>query len=368
MKPLVAAHIESLTPYIPGKPAEELERELGITGAVKLASNESALGPSPRALDAVRAALAASHRYPDDEAHALRSRLAALHGIEVAELCLGHGSNELIDLSVRAFATPSEHAVIGVPSFSCYGLSLHAANIPTTAVPMRDGLFWDLGRVREAVRPETKLVYLDNPGNPTSTHIAAPALRTFLRELPASVIAVVDEAYFEFGTAADYESALHMRELRERLLVLRTFSKAYGLAGLRLGYAIGKPELISYIQRVRVPFNASTAAQAAALAALDDVAHLRRCIELNASERTRVTRALENLGLRVAPSQTNFVCVHVDRPAKSVYDALLRAGVIVRPFGPPLDRHLRISIGLPVENDRLLEVLPTVLRDVPAGA
>jgi histidinol-phosphate aminotransferase len=148
---------------------------------------------------------------------------------------------------------------------------------------------------------------------------------------------------------------------------LRTFSKAYGLAGLRLGYAIGKPELISYLQRVRVPFNASTVAQAAALAALDDVAHLRRCIELNASERTRVTVALEGLGLRVAPSQTNFVCVHVNRPAKVVYDALLRAGVIVRPFGPPLDRHLRISIGLPNENDRLLEVLPGVLRNVPAS-
>jgi histidinol-phosphate aminotransferase len=367
VKPLVAAHIASLTPYIPGKPAEELERELGIVGAVKLASNESALGASPRALEAARAAVAAAHRYPDDEAHALRTRLAAFHGVERAELCLGHGSNELIDLCVRAFATSREHAVIGVPSFSCYGLSLHAADIPTSAVPLRDGLFWDLARVQQAVRPETKLVFLDNPGNPTSTHIAGSALRTFLRELPASVVAVVDEAYFEFATAADYESALHMRDLRERLLVLRTFSKAYGLAGLRLGYAIGRPELISYVQRIRLPFNANSVAQAAALAALDDDAHLRRCIELNARERTRMTRGLEALGLQVAPSQTNFVCVNVARPAQGVYNALLRAGVIVRPFGPPLERHLRISVGLPEENDRLLATLPKALAELPVG-
>ncbi|HEX4354452.1 MAG TPA: histidinol-phosphate transaminase [Polyangiales bacterium] len=364
MKPLVAPHIASLTPYIPGKPIEELERELGIHGAVKLASNESALGPSPRVVDAVRAAAACLHRYPDDTAHALRSRLADMHRVSIDEVCLGHGSNELIDLSVRAFATPREHAVIGSPTFSCYGLSLHAADVPTTVVPLRDSLFWDLDRVLAAVQPETKLVYLDNPGNPTSTHIADQALRAFLRALPADVIAVIDEAYFEFATAADYASALGMRDLRERLIVMRTFSKAYALAGLRLGYAIARPQLISYLQRVRVPFNANSVVQAAALAALDDDEHLRRSVALNDRERARMSDALWALGLAVAPSQTNFVCVQLDRPAKLVYEALLRAGVIVRPFGPPLDRHLRISVGLPEENDRLLRTLPVVMQQV----
>jgi histidinol-phosphate aminotransferase len=368
VRPLVAAHIESLSPYVPGKPADELERELGIVGAVKLASNESALGPSVQVVEAVRAAAAALHVYPDDVSAALRTKLAELHGVHSTELAFGHGSNELIDLIVRAFATPDEHAVIGVPSFACYGLSLHAANIPTSTVPLRAGLFWDLHAVRKALRPETKLVFLDNPCNPTSTHIPALGLRAFLAELPESVIAVVDEAYFEFADAPDYQSALGMRDVRERLLVLRTFSKAYGLAALRVGYAIGNATLISYLQRVRVPFNVNTLAQVAALAALEDSAHLRRCVALNSAERARVSRALEGLGLAVAPSQTNFLCVQLDRPAGTVYDALLRGGVIVRPFGPPLHRHLRISIGLPADNDRLLATLPAVLKRIPVDA
>ena len=417
MKRLVAPHIEKLTPYVPGKPAQELERELGISGAVKLASNECPLGPSPLVLDAVRAAAAALHRYPDDDAYALRQRLAERHGVHADEICLGHGSNQLIDLIARAFATPEEHAVLGHPSFSCYRLQLSAANVPFSEVPMRaadisepalrggskfdisepalrggskvdisepalrggskvdisepalrggsKGLFWDLPRVLAAVRPETKLVFLDNPGNPISTHIPGGELRAFLRELPENVVAVVDEAYVDFVTASDYASALELRRERERLLILRTFSKAYGLAGLRLGYAIGPAVLLSYMKRVGVPFSANSLAQVAALAALQDRAHLERCVTLNATERARLTEGLTKLGLAVAPSQTNFVCVHVERPAALVYEALLQVGVIVRPFGPPLDRHLRISVGLPEENDRLLALLPGVLAKLP---
>jgi histidinol-phosphate aminotransferase len=319
-------------------------------------------------VEAVRAAAASLHVYPDDAAAALRTKLAELHAVRRTELAFGHGSNELIDLIVRAFATPQEHAVVGAPSFACYALSLHAANIPTSTVPLRGGLFWDLHAVRNALRPETKLVFLDNPCNPTSTHIPGADLRAFLAELPESVIAVVDEAYFDFADAPDFQSALGMRDVRERLLILRTFSKAYGLAALRLGYAIGNAKLISYLQRVRVPFNVNTLAQVGALAALEDTAHLRRCVALNTAERARVSHALEGLGLAVAPSQSNFVCVQVDRPAAIVYAALLRAGVIVRPFGPPLHRHLRITIGLPEDNDRLLATLPDVLKRIPVDA
>jgi histidinol-phosphate aminotransferase len=363
--PLVAANIEALSPYVPGKPAEELERELGIQNAVKLASNENPLGASPRAIEAVRSAASALHRYPDDAAHDLRSRLAAFHNVDTDEIVLGHGSNELIDVIVRTFATSHEHAVIGAPSFSCYALSLQAANIPASVVPLRDGLLWDLNAVRAALRPETKLLFLDNPGNPVSTHIASDALRDFLRALPAGVVAVLDEAYFEYADAPDYASALGMRDLHERLIVLRTFSKAYGLAALRLGYAIAPRALISYLLRVRMPFNANSLAQRAALAALEDQAHLRRCIELNTRERAHLTEALQQLGLRVAKSQTNFVCVDVDRPAAPVYLGLLQKGVIVRPFGPPLHRHLRISVGLPEENARFLSALSEVLAASP---
>lgn len=367
MTPLVADNIEAISPYIPGKPAEQLERELGITGAVKLASNENPLGPSPLALQRATAAAATMHLYPDDQAYTLRREIAERNGVSPAEVGLGHGSNELIDLIVRTFATPGEHAVVGAPSFSCYGLCLAAANVPTTVVPLRDSLFWDLAAVRAALERKTKLLFIDQPGNPCSTHIPAAALRALLSDVPEDVIIVIDEAYSEFADAPDFASALGMRELRERLIVLRTFSKAYGLAGLRLGYAVSTPEIIAYLQRVRVPFNANAVVQAAALGALEDREHLRRTVEHNNRERARVTAALEGLGLPVAPSQTNFVCVYVDRPASQVYQALLLAGVIVRPFGPPLHRHLRISIGLTQENDRFLDVLPRVLSQIPVG-
>jgi histidinol-phosphate aminotransferase len=309
----------------------------------------------------MRAASEHTHRYSDDRSYELRIELAARLGVAPDELAFGHGSNELIDLSVRAFATPAEHAVIGAPSFSCYGISLRAAGVPTTVVPLRGNMFWDLDAMAAALKPQTKLVFIDNPNNPTSTHVPASALEKFLREIDPSVVVVIDEAYLQYVDAADYASALTLRNVRERLIVLRTFSKAYALASLRLGYAVGRPDVVSYLDRVRVPFNANGMVQAAAVAALRDEAHLKRGVSLNASERARLTAALGQLGLEVAPSQTNFVCVRIDRPAHAVFEALLRAGVIVRPFGPPLDRHLRISVGLPDENDRLLAVLPSVL-------
>lgn len=358
---MVAPHIETIAPYVPGKPAEELERELGIASAVKLASNENPLGASQAVTAALRAALPNVHRYADDRSYELRTALAAHLSVASDELAFGHGSNELIDLSVRAFATPAEHAVIGAPSFSCYGISLRAAAIPTTVVPLRENLFWDLDAISAALRPETKLVFIDNPNNPTSTHVPSDALERFLRAVDPSVIVVIDEAYVHFANGSDYASALTLRHCRERLIVLRTFSKVYGLASLRLGFAVGPAELVSHLDRIRVPFNANGLAQVAALAALGDQAHVERSVALNTTERARLTARLSELGLAVAPSQTNFLCVRIDRPAHAVFDALLRQGVIVRPFGPPLDRHLRISVGLPDENDRLLAVLPSVL-------
>ena len=363
-RPLVAPHVDAVQQYVPGKPAEELERELGIASAVKLASNENPLGASPAVVRAITAEAGHTHRYADDRCHELRMELARRLGVQPEELAFGHGSNELLDLCVRTFATPSEHAVIGAPSFSVYGISLKAAGVPTTVVPLRDKLFWDLEAVAAAIRPETKLIFIDNPNNPTSTHVPGPSLAQFLREVDQSIVVVIDEAYLHYANAPDYQSALELRSLRERLVVVRTFSKAYALASLRLGYAVSTKEIVSYLDRVRLPFNANGIAQAAALAALGDEAHLARVVELNTLERTRLATALEALGLSVAPSQANFLCVKIDKPAQAAFDALLREGVIVRPFGPPLDRHLRISVGLPEENDRLLAALPAVLSRI----
>ena len=361
MKPLVAPHIETVQPYVPGKPVEELERELGITGAVKLASNENPLGPSPKVLDVLTGSTREVNRYPDAHAHALRMRLAAVHAIEPTELAFGCGSNELIDLVVRTFVGPSDHAIIGAPSFVCYEMSLRVANVPTTRVALRNSLDWDLNAVYAALRPETKLVFLDNPNNPTSTHIGRSDLEAFLRALPRDVITVVDEAYFEFANAPDYVSALALRHLHERLVVLRTFSKAHGLAALRVGYAVASAAIVGYLDRVRAPFNVGSLAQLAAVASLDDPQHVARYVEMNRSERLRLSTALSALGCVVAPSQTNFLCVGLGRPAAAVYEQLLRAGVIVRVFGAPLAEHLRISIGLPTENDRLLDALRQAL-------
>jgi histidinol-phosphate aminotransferase len=353
-------HLEHVQAYSPGKPVEELERELGIRDAVKLASNENPLGPSPKAISAMREAASFVHRYPDTQANTLRQRLAQLHGVALDELAFGHGSNELIDLICRAFASPAEHAVIGTPSFVCYRLALLVADVPMTEVPLDRGLYWNAERMLEAVLPQTRLMFLDNPNNPTSTHLGRPALERLLSALPTHVIPVIDEAYFHFADAADYTSALALRALSPNLIVLRTFSKVYGLAAARAGYAIGPRELIGCLPRVGVPFNLSSLVQAGALAALDDHEHLARSVELNRRERPRLARMLEALGLGVAESQANFLCVAMRREATPIYDALLHKGVIVRPIAG-LPEHLRISVGLPEENDRLIAALREVL-------
>jgi histidinol-phosphate aminotransferase len=361
MERLVADNIERLIAYTPGKPIEELERELGISDVIKLASNENPVGPSPKVLEAIALAAPEIHRYPDAIGFALKTDLCAHHDVRMDELCLGNGSNELIDIICRTFTTPDEHIVFGDPSFVCYWLGATAANAAFTKVPLRENLYWDVDAMLGAVTPKTKVLFLANPNNPTGTHLDEAGLRRLLSELPPSVVAVIDEAYVQFADADDFESALAMRGLRERLIVLRTFSKAYGLASLRVGYAIAKPELIDFVNRVRAPFNTGAVGQAAARAALEDAAWMERYVEMNRVERARVSAGLVEAGLTVAPSQTNFVLADFGRPGKEIYDALLRKGVIIRPMPKPIDTWLRITIGLPEENDRLLQSV----KDLP---
>ena len=359
-RPLVLPSVEGLVPYEGGKPIEELARELGVTDAVKLASNENPLGPSPKALAAARAEVERIHLYPDGAAYRLRQRLAEFYGVSMDEVILGTGSNELLDLFVRTFARADDHLVFAEPSFVVYKISALAYGIPFTAVPLRE-LTHDLSAMAAAVTPRTRLLFVANPNNPTGTHVGREQVEALLRTVPEEVIVVMDEAYFEYADAADYPDSLSLRHLRERLLVVRTFSKIYGLAGLRVGYAVGPRQLIDYLNRVRAPFNVSTVGQAAALAALDDTAHVERSRTTNQVERARLTRELEALGLGVAPSQANFVLVDLGRPARPVYDALLRKGVIVRPFAS-LPTSLRVTVGTAAENTRFLSALVEVLR------
>jgi histidinol-phosphate aminotransferase len=299
------------------------------------------------------------HRYPDGAAYALRNALSRFHGVRADEVLQGAGSNELLDLVVRTFATPAHHIVFGEPAFVVYRIASLSYGVPFTAVPLKNHVH-DLPAMADAVKPNTRVLFVANPNNPTGTHVGRSAVEELLCKVPPEVIVVMDEAYFEYADAADYPNSLALRHLRERLIVMRTFSKVYGLAGLRVGYAIGPAPLIDYMNRVRAPFNTSIPAQAAAIAALEDQAFVEQSHTSNAAERARLARELEEMGLAVAPSQANFVLVDVGRPARPVYDRLLERGVIVRPFGS-LPTSLRVTCGLPRENDRFLSALKEVL-------
>jgi histidinol-phosphate aminotransferase len=358
---LVTDSIAQLKPYEPGKPLEELERELGISSAVKLASNENPLGPSPRALLAAQGALAALHRYPDAAQHSLRQRLAAFLRVDAAEIALGAGSNELLDLLVRTFCTPQQHVVFADPSFVVYRMACLAHGVPHSAVPLTQDLRHDLPGMLAAVRSDTRLIFIANPNNPTGTYVSLAELSKFLEQVPREVIVALDEAYIEYATARDFPNGLRLRQLHPNLVCLRTFSKAYGLAALRLGYAIAPKEIVHYLDCVRAPFNVNSVAQAAGIAALDDQEHVQKVTALNATERERLVQQLSQRGFHVWPSQANFVLIDLARPAVPIYQALLNEGVIVRPM-PSLPTSLRVTVGVPEENQRFLAALDRVMQ------
>lgn len=361
MNDLIPPNVQERTPYKPGKPLEELERELGITGAIKLASNENPYGAAPEVLEVIQKNLGELGFYPDGAAFALRSAIAEFHDVSFEEVVTGNGSNELIDLVCFSYLTKEDHVVFGDPSFICYRLGCLAAGVPYTAVPLTDHLAWDVDALLAAVTEKTKVLFLANPNNPTGAHMGEADLKRLITELPPRVLLVMDEAYVEFADAPDYKSALDVDVTRERMIVLRTFSKAYGLAALRIGYALGKPEVIDALHRMRAPFNVGRLAQAAGVVALKAQDHVRRYTAENREERARVSSVLSERGLRVAPSQTNFLLVGFEEPGVDVYERLLRKGVIVRPMPPPIEDWLRITIGTPTQNDRLLEALSAVL-------
>lgn len=357
---LANAQILELEPYQPGKPIEELERELGIRGAIKLASNENPWPPSPRVLETLREALTTLNRYPDGSGYYLRQALAKRHGVSPEAVILGNGSNELLELLARAFVRPGEEVVFPHPSFVVYPLIAQAVGASRVAIPLRDHRL-DLEAMAHAITPRTKLVFVANPNNPTGTIVTAAEVEAFLARLPERVIVVFDEAYVDFAQGPDFPDSLATLRQGRRVVILRTFSKMASLAGLRVGYGMADPDCVGLLHRIRQPFNVNSLAQAAALAALADEEHARRTVDLVVREREALGRAFEALGLQYVPSQANFVLVEVP-DAQTVYQRLLRAGIIVRPmaaFG--LEGALRITVGTPEENARLLAGLRAAL-------
>ena len=360
---LAAPQIAGLTPYVPGKPLSELERELGIREAVKLASNENPLGCGEAARAAFAAAGAELARYPDGGGFALRRAIAEHHGLDAAQVTVGNGSNDVLDLIARTFLGPGVESVFSAHAFAVYPIATQAAGATARVAAARD-YGHDLDALGALVNERTRVVWIANPNNPTGTWLAAAPLRAFLAALPAHVLAVVDEAYFEYVEEPDYPDTSTWLDELPNLIVTRTFAKVHGLAALRVGYGLSHPAVAELLNRVRQPFNVNAPAQAAAVAALGDAAHVARSVAHNRSEMARVTAGLARLGLGWIPSVCNFVTADLGRPAAPVDQALLRRGVICRPvanYGLP--NHLRISIGLPEENDRLLDTLAAVLAE-----
>jgi len=357
---LANEHILGIAPYEPGKPIEELERELMIQNPIKLASNENPLSPSDRVQKAIVAALASLNRYPDGSGFYLRQALAKKHGVMPDQIVLGNGSNELIELLVRSFLRPGDEAVVPHPSFVVYPMIVQAAGGVRVMVMLKDFRL-DLDAMARAITPMTKIVFVANPNNPTATIVTRDEVEHFLSRVPERTIVVFDEAYVDFAQGPDFPDSLgHLRGGR-RVAVLRTFSKIVSLAGLRIGYVVADPECIALLNRIRQPFNVNTLAQVAALAALEDEAHARATVAMIQTGVKTLYRALDAMGLKYVPTRANFILIEVSDAAR-VYQQLLRAGVIVRPmasFG--LERALRITVGTPEENARLVQALGAVL-------
>jgi histidinol-phosphate aminotransferase len=357
---LIPEYLRGLPVYVPGKPIEEVERELKIQ-AVKLASNENPLGPSPKAIAAARAVLGDSNRYPDGGTHLLREKLAGRHGVSQEEIFVGLGSSEIIDLAARVLLRPGLQGLTSEGTYAPFSVAIRASGAELVLVPQREFAF-DLKAMAKAITPKTGLIYLANPNNPTGSAFGREEFEEFLAAVPDGVLVVLDEAYIDYAVSMDLRQSVEAYRERKNLLILRTFSKVYGLAGLRIGYGIGRPELLSAMNKLKTPFNTSGVAQAAALAALDDNEHVTRCIETNATERKRLNEGLARLGFRPVPSEANFVFMVVGPEAKALSDDLLRMGVIVRPLGwMGFPEAIRISVGTAEENDKCLSAMARVI-------
>lgn len=366
-KDMARQSVLKLKPYIPGKPIEEVKRELGLPDdftLIKLASNENVLGPSPKALEAMRAAAEDVWLYPDDACYALKHALADFYKVTTEHIVLGNGSDEVIHFLSLAFLDHErgDEVVFGDPSFVQYKAAALLADCAYHAVPLDGNMVHDLKAMRAAVNERTRLLFIANPNNPTGTTIGRAEFEAFLKDLPEHVIVVLDEAYKEYEADPNSPDALDYIE-DYNVIALRTFSKAYAIAGTRCGYGLARPELMRYILQVRGPFNVNTIAQAAALASLADQEHIAKSVEVNAAGREQLYAAFDAMGLEYIPSQANFVLVNIGVDSASIFNDLLRHGVIVRtgtPFGLP--NWLRVTVGTSAMNERFSWALSEVLK------
>jgi len=357
---LAVPGVRGLVPYQPGKPIEELERELGVTGAIKLASNENPYGAGGRAHTAATAALTHMARYPDGGAFALKRALSTALSVTEAQITLGNGSNDVLELIARTFLSPGEVALCDQYAFAAYPISVRGLGAQMIMVPGQ-AYAHDLDAMKSALSPSVRMVFLANPNNPTGTWFSKDALLRFLDAVPTSTIVVLDEAYFEYVTEREYPDGRLLLARYPQLIVVRTFSKVHGLAGLRIGYALSAAPLADLMNRLRQPFNVNSIAQAAAIAALGDLAYIEEMVALNTVNRQVLADGLKGLGFGMLPSLGNFLCVEVGDAAR-IYQALLRKGVIVRPLAPyGMPAHLRVTVGRPEENRRFIQALADVV-------
>lgn len=351
-----------IKPYIPGKPIEEVQREYGLSDIIKLASNENPLGPSPKAIDAMKQAIEKVGLYPDGNCFALRKAVSEHLGVQPENLSFGTGSDELIRQIGNAFLEPGDCVVQGDPSFSQYEGAATVNGCPCRKAPVNDDFTYNVDALIDCIDERTKLVYIANPNNPTGTMMTAKDAEKLLSHLPKRAILVLDEAYYEYIEHPDFPNAIPWALEGKNVILLRTFSKIYALAGLRLGYAISNPELISYIERVRLPFNVNSIVQAGAMASIADKEHVERTKKLNAEGKQYFYNEFGRIGLPYTPSETNFVWVDLKQDSKKVFVELLKRGVIIRTgdiFGNPT--YARVTTGLPEQNTRFISALEEVL-------
>ena len=353
--------IGDLMPYVPGKPVEELERELGIKDAIKIASNENPLGPSPLAEKAVKEAVSSLNRYPDGDAFYLKEKLARKFGISPETFIFGNGSNDVIDIAARTFMEPGDEAIFGEYAFIVYPIVTQAVGAKGVISPMPDYTH-DLRDMYSRITEKTKIIFIANPNNPTGTMVKRAEFEWFLEKVPEDILVLMDEAYFEYVEDKDYPNSLEYQNSGKSILTVRMFSKIYGLAGLRLGYGIAHQDIISNMQRVRQPFNANSLCQVGAMAAIDDIEHIEKTKEVNSEGLTYVTEELKKLDIPYTPSFTNFVLIDLGDNPMPIYNSLLKEGVIVRPvLGYGLKTHLRVTIGLREENEKFIRGITKIL-------
>ena len=352
-------YVSAIQPYVPGKPVEELERELGIRDSVKLASNENPLGPSPLVLKEIINDLTNTksslslNRYPDGNGYYLKQALSRRLSVSEDEIILGNGSNELIDIAARTFLQPGDDAVMAHPSFVVYPMATQAQGATAIQIPLKKYTH-NLDAMVDAITSSTKIVFIANPNNPTGTMNTKAEFERFMKRVPEGILVVCDEAYCEYVTKPDYPDSMKYLAQGKDILILRTFSKMYGLAGLRIGYGIGRKDIIGEMNKLRPPFNTSSIAQKAALWALQDENHLQRTREINEQGKTYLYKELDSIGMKYVPTEANFIFMPLEHDAHTLYTILLKQGVIVRPMG---QHEIRVTIGLPEENKRFIDAL-----------